>query len=198
VLCCVLLLPRPLPLPLPPAASHACEQASIQASPPLPPAAAQPTTRPLNLALKSASFSSPAKYLAHLTVISPAPCMKPPHHALQYHIILRQPRGPSSPSVHPSYTLLLPSVDPSLHRSRLTPSVPRYLIRPVYTRHTSHGQHGSPGWARTNQFRAALHHRDHHRSPRPCSSSGRRGSWSRPVPAGQSRKTSTVGPRVWN
>jgi hypothetical protein len=30
----------------------------------------------LNLALESASFFSPAKYLAHLTVISPAPCMK--------------------------------------------------------------------------------------------------------------------------
>ena len=30
----------------------------------------------LDLALEPASFSSPAKYLAHLTVISPAPCMK--------------------------------------------------------------------------------------------------------------------------
>lgn len=33
-------------------------------------------TRALDLALDPASFSSPAKYLAHLTVISPAACMK--------------------------------------------------------------------------------------------------------------------------
>lgn len=65
-------------LPLPPAASHACLQASIPSSQPSSSTSSSAAcyTRARDLALDPASFFSPAKYLAHLTVISPAPCMK--------------------------------------------------------------------------------------------------------------------------
>jgi hypothetical protein len=119
----------------------------------------------------------------------------PPHHAAQYPPIQQQPPGFSSPFIHPtlcfSQTPTHLQIDPACHLRYLDTS-----SHPAYTRHASHEQHRSTGRARTNHIWSTLHSRDHDRSSRPYPGFGRGSSWRGSVPAGQSRKTSTIGYRV--
>jgi hypothetical protein len=81
--CCCCYRYRYLPLPTASAstaANYYCLTGWLASKLPIQPSSSTQQQRSLlhalDLALEPASFSSPAKYLAHLTVISPSPCMK--------------------------------------------------------------------------------------------------------------------------
>jgi hypothetical protein len=84
-----------------------------------------------------------------------------------------------------------PYIDPACHIRYLDTS-----SNPAYTRQSSHEQYVSPRWACTNRIGFTLHSRDYHRSPRPYPSFGWGSGRCGPVPASQSRKTSTIRSRV--